>query len=377
MSYALKFRPGRVPFMAAAVVTLLGALWAGLVRIGWSLPAAQSAPLLTHGPLMVSGFLGTVIGLERAVALDRRPAFIAPLLTAAGGLALLLRPEAAAGAVLLTAGSVAFLAVMVAISRRQPGAPMLIMVLGAVSWLIGNAGLAAGQPIYSLVPWWAGFPVLTLVAERLELSGLMIKSRRRLLPVHVAVAVTLIAATIEAPVFAARALGTMTSAPIGARIGAAATLVMALWLLRFDTARLRVRAGGLAGYVAIAVMGGYAWLAVSAGVRLWFGALTQGFAYDAVQHSLFVGFVFSMIFAHAPIIFPAVLGIDIPFRRRFYLPLVILHTSLALRLAGDAARWTPWRQWGAMLNAVAIIAFFATVVSVAIGARLARQRAAT
>src|SRR3972149_6584847 len=53
--------------------------------------AALLPPLpLAHGPLMVSGFLGTLIALERAVALRARWTYIGPLLTSLGGLFLAL-----------------------------------------------------------------------------------------------------------------------------------------------------------------------------------------------------------------------------------------------------------------------------------------------
>jgi hypothetical protein len=72
-----------------------------------------------------------------------------------------------------------------------------------------------------------------------------------------------------------------------------------------------------------------------------------------------VGFVFAMIFGHAPIIFPAVLGVAVPFHAFFYAHLVLLHLSLVLRVAGDLALWWPGRQWGGLLNVVAILLFFA------------------
>lgn len=77
----------RLPLMALAGAALLAALWAGLARLGWRLPSLQPA---AHGPLMISGFLGTLISLERAVALQRRWPYLAPLLSGLGGLALLL-----------------------------------------------------------------------------------------------------------------------------------------------------------------------------------------------------------------------------------------------------------------------------------------------
>jgi len=43
------------------------------------------------------------------------------------------------------------------------------------------------------------------------------------------------------------------------------------------------------------------------------GVLVDTAGYDAFLHAVLLGFVFAMIFGHAPIIFPAVLGIRIPF----------------------------------------------------------------
>lgn len=60
----------RLPFLMLGAVSLLTGLAAGLARLGWNLPSLAWADI--HGPLMVCGFFGTVIGLERAVALNRR-----------------------------------------------------------------------------------------------------------------------------------------------------------------------------------------------------------------------------------------------------------------------------------------------------------------
>lgn len=58
-----------LPFLFLAILGLLAALWAGLMRLGWSLPALTPSLAMLHGPLMISGFLGTLIALERAVAI--------------------------------------------------------------------------------------------------------------------------------------------------------------------------------------------------------------------------------------------------------------------------------------------------------------------
>jgi hypothetical protein len=83
-----------------------------------------------------------------------------------------------------------------------------------------------------------------------------------------------------------------------------------------------------------------------------------------------LGFVFSMVFGHAPIIFPAVLRVAVPYHPLFYAPLLLLHLSLALRLAGDAAGAFEWRSAGGLLNAVALAAFILNTVAAVIRGKL-------
>ena len=110
---------------------------------------------------------------------------------------------------------------------------------------------------------------------------------------------------------------------------------LAAWLLAFDIARRTVRKSGLTRYIAASLLAGYFWLGVAGLLGLRFGGETAGLHYDAFLHSIFVGFVFSMILAHAPIILPAVTGLPLAFHRGFYVPLALLQASLALRVVGD------------------------------------------
>lgn len=79
-------------------------------------------------------------------------------------------------------------------------------------------------------------------------------------------------------------------------------------------------------------------------------------------HSFFLGFVFSMIFGHAPVIFPAVLVLQPSFRRVFYAHVALLHLGLVLRVGADVAKWGTGRQWGGSLNALAIGLFLLNTV---------------
>ncbi len=96
---------GRFPLMAIAMLSLFAALWGGLLRLGWRPLALEPALAQAHGPLMVCGFLGTLICLERAVALGSWWAYVAPLLTGLGALTLIVGMPGQAGRVLITLGS--------------------------------------------------------------------------------------------------------------------------------------------------------------------------------------------------------------------------------------------------------------------------------
>ena len=78
-----------------------------------------------------------------------------------------------------------------------------------------------------------------------------------------------------------------------------------------------------------------------------------------------------MVFAHAPVIFPAVLGLPLPYRPSFYLHVGVLHLSLIVRVVGDLVDVLGrWRGWGGLLNAVALLLFMVnTGRSMALGGR--------
>ena len=338
----------RVPLMALALAGLLAGLYGGLLRIGWDLPLGPSALSMAHGPLMVCGFLGTLISLERAVALERAWAYAAPLATGLGGALLLVGVGGAAGPLLVTLGSVGLVAIFGAVLRVQAQPFAQVMALGALAWLVGNAVWLAGAPVFFAVPWWMGFLVLTIAGERLELSRMLLH-RPRVETAFQGITAVLVAG-----------LGAASLVPdAGMRLIGAALVALAAWLARYDVARHTVRQGGLTRYIGACLLAGYGWLAVGGGLALAYGSVAGGPLYDAVLHAIFVGFVFSMIFGHAPVIFPSVLGVPLAYRAFLYVHVALLHASLAARLAGDLGGWPGLRRWGGLLNAAAILLFLA------------------
>lgn len=341
----------KFPLMVFGMLALLTAMWAGLVRLGWLWPVWQPALLVAHGPLMICGFLGTVIGVERAVALNRPWTYLGPALTGLGGLALIVGLPDPIGPVLLTLGSGALAVVFGLILRMHLANYTLTMAIGALLWLAGNSLWLLGWPIYAVVWWWVGFLILTIAGERLELN--------RVLRLSGYVRQLFLAAI---GLFLAGLLLSLIHFDWGARLSGVGLVALAGWLLRYDIARYTVRKTGLTRFIAVCLLTGYGWLGIGGVLAIFFGGVVAGPAYDAILHAVLVGFVMSMIFGHAPIIFPAILGKPLNFSSLFYSHLILLHLSLLLRLSGDLMLWLPLRQWGGLLNVVAILLFMANTV---------------
>lgn len=355
----------RLPLLALSILALLAGLWAGLVRLGWSLPIIQPRLYVAHGPLMVCGFLGTLISLERAVALGEGWSHAAPTLSGAGALALIIGIPDPIGPLLITVGSLGLIASFVAILRRQTALFTVTMALGAVAWFVGNCMWLAGIPITEMFFWWTGFLVLTIVGERLELSRLTGVGERGRLPFMAGTGLFLTGLAIALPAPA-----------LGLRIAGLGMLAMALWLARYDLARRTVKQQGLTRFIAINLLAGYFWLGVGGLAWLWFGDDLTTFHYDVMLHTVFLGFVFSMIFAHAPVIFPAVLRSPLPYRRAFYVHSTLLHLSLLWRIGGDLtmAYWA--YEWGGLLNVITLLVFLcATAQAIASGMMKGRGNA--
>jgi len=333
--------------IAVAGLSLLLGLWAGIVRLGWALSVPEPALPLFHGPLMVIGFLGTLIGLERAVAMGQLWPYGVPLFTGLSGLVVLAGVPLEWGALLATIGSSLMLLVFIALYRQSPAAHFVTMGLSGVAWVIGNWLWLLGFPLYSVVPWWVGFLVLIIAGERLELSRLVRPSLTTRALFHLCTAIALLGLVYSIVHFQA-----------GIRVAGIGWMALSLWLMRHDIARRTIRESGLPRFMAASLLVGYVWLAVGGLLWLLFAPqFVAGPRYDAMLHSIFLGFVFSMIFAHAPVVFPSITGIPLPFQLSFFTHLILLHASLLLRVGGDLTLWMPGQKWGGMLNILSVLLF--------------------
>ena len=121
----------RFSLVILSLIFLLLALWAGLIRLGWNLAWRQSMLALNHGPLMVCGFLGTLISLERAVALGRWWGYIGPLLAGLGSLALTVGLYPGLGMLLIALGGMGLVGILVFVILKQLALFTVTMGLGA------------------------------------------------------------------------------------------------------------------------------------------------------------------------------------------------------------------------------------------------------
>lgn len=338
-----------LPFIALAVLALFFALWAGLYRMGWALPSFPNLSI-AHGPLMVSGFLGVLIPLERAVTIRQKWMFAVPALAGFGWVMLLF--TSFIGAILITVASLGTVLILTVMVRREPHLHTVTMLAGVLAWVIGNFLWMLGFPIFQIVYLWIAFLVLTIGGERLELSRIL----------HPAPGQLRIFSIIAAGL-SAGALLSLFDLTWGSRLSGLAMLALSVWFLRNDLATRNIRhPNPLTRYIAVCLFAGFFWLGVGGMLLLYFGALYAGPYYDAAVHTVFVGFVISMIFGHAPIIFPAILGVPISYRPAFYIQLILLHLSLIVRILGDLINQPDIRRWGGLLNEVAILLFLGMTI---------------
>lgn len=340
---------GRLVLLALGGVSLLAGLDAALLLVGVWAPVDSARLPGLHGMVMVLGFLGTVIALERAQSLGRRWGYLAPAVLAAGSLTLVAGAPPLLGKLLLVQGCLLFIAVYVALWRRAPVAMVAVQVLSAVLALCAAAlWLLIG--VENLITFLIGFIVLTIGAERAELAQLTMgpKAPGRLVALSAALVVT--------------TLASMLWPDLGMRAFGLVVLGFAAWLARDDVARRFIRADGLRRYNAAALLAGYFWLGVVGITWLVAGFPASTISYDIVIHGTFLGFAVSMIMAHAPIIFPAVLGRPLPYRPVSWLPLVMLHLGMVVRVTGGLTGRDLLWQAGSVITVLAMVVFL--IVSV-------------
>ena len=344
-----KWRRLRLIPLAAGAGSLLAGLWVGLARLGLVLPGGMPALAEFHGALMISGFLGTVISLERAVAIGWWWAYAAPTLSAIGAVALIIDAPALAGRAFLLAG-IALTFNSGTVVARQPALFTVILTIAAACWVGGTLVWIKGAPGADVAGWWLAFLVLTVAAERLELSRLLSPPHSSQLTFAVAAALIIVGA--------ARGELVGETAPFSG-LG---LLASTAWLVRHDIALRTIRLTAQPRFSAACLLAGYFWLGVAGLLLLAAPPGTTAYSYDAAVHAIAIGFILSMIFGHAPIILPAVIGLRVRYSAAAYVPLVLLHLSVGLRITADLFERIETRAISGPITIIALAGYAVTLM---------------
>lgn len=340
-------RPQLTVVPLAIVFVLLGTV-VGMLRLmylnGITAQPIASALYGHHGEIMVFGFLATLIVTERYLgSLDLplpRPVHAMPFMVGLGALTKLIGWLAGVesldvlGTLLLGLGVIGYLVLLYHLaSGRDPAA---YRFLGLAAVLLLTAALLtlryrpSGNLGLTLV--LLGFPVMTILGERLELSRVVApRSPARsgwMLSLAAAAWVLLLAYVVGPRKGYLIVAAVVLLAPVAASLAWGDRRLMATSTQR------------LGNYVARHLPLAYAWLFLGLLLSAVF-ALRTGFSqplFDAASHSLAVGFVGTMILAHGPVIAPAILRRRLNASRLSYIPLGLLTLGNVLRVGGYLLR---------------------------------------
>lgn len=355
----------RFLFLLFAGISVLTGLIAAIAQLGYWLDTPAANLAVDHGPLMVFGFVGGAIGLERAVAVRTRWAWLGPAASAVGVVTTLAGLPKAVPGVFFALGFLVLGLTYVAVHRRQPTFAVLTQAVGVIGGVAAAAWWASGAVFAYAMPLGVLFAVATIIGERLELARVSFTG---------AAAEERVTALVLA--LAASSLVFIVHPQAGFAVMGIVLILVALATVRVDVARHLVNSTGLPRYSAACMLLGYLWLIVGGAIWVAFGHRETGFVYDAGVHAIFLGFVISMIFAHAPIILTSVIRHPLPYHPVMYLAVVLLHAGLALRLVGDFREATALWQVGGVVNVLAVLVFLGTAVLLTVRRALTRKRPA-
>ncbi len=334
------------------MLSLFSGIWGGLSRMGMSVDIPYPNMVAFHGVLMVSGFLGTVITLERSAALEWGAGYFFALLSGLGAFIVGTGWGIESGMIMIIVAGMGLVGMYVFILSRQPTWHTFIMSLGGMLWFIGDIFWLQAYPFVYTANLWAGFLILTVVGERIELSRMVQTSDSERAQ-----------AGILSIVFMGGLLMHILWTGLGVIIAAFSLVLLAVWLLRNDLARVTISQTELPKFMAYCLLTGFVWLIIGAVISVLYLKTPDHLYYDAYLHAIFLGFIFSMIFAHAPVIFPSLTGWQVGFYDRFYLHYLLLQASIIIRLAGDFMGDSMIRELGGILNGTAIIIFLVSTVA--------------
>jgi hypothetical protein len=330
------------------LIGLLAGISGGWIRLGSLLVPLPSAAA-NHGLLMVGGFLGTLISVERAMVMSQKSWLLIPLLTGFSTIPFLMG-NSETGLLLLMAGSLGLSAIMHLQTLKHPKFHSVLLYIGAACWFVGNFFAWQTGLIAAGTTWWIGFLMFTIVGERMELSQFLPVPNWSKIALKTLLALFTLGLVVPFHSW-------------GNEIMGGAALLIAIWLLRFDMAKVAARKKGQFRYIGLGLRFGYVWLGFQGLVLLFMES--HALYYDLMLHTFFLGFVFSMIWAHAPIIFPTIFALRIsPYHPVLWLSWSIFQLTLMGRILFSLMGEFELRKIFGVANGFAILIQFALMAAI-------------
>lgn len=317
--------------IAVPIFLILG-LFTGLSRFG-----LMNFPLsFHHGMLMLNGFAGGVIAVERMLSNQNDRWFLIGLILLICGLALYLLGYDFG--LLLVAANIAilFLKETLVLSEKK-SLNGVYQLIGLLSWFIGNLKFYQNGFYPAAVPFWIVFILMMIVGTRLS------KMEKE---------------DLMSLVFS---LTAFFSFWLGFHGYGQAIYGIGLIALSIRLCYLEIRNGSkhLVGLVSA-----YFWLLLTGISSLVSDHIL--YSYDLVLHAFFLGFFFSMIFINAPDALLKKLGLN---RLNTYPNFWVLFLSLGLiarLIVGDLFHVQEARNMGGILNLLTILLYAAYILFQAI-----------
>ncbi len=342
-----------------AIVYLLLALVVGVIKLLTINGILTSPPLQVlfphHGELMVFGFLATLIPAERYIG--SRSMKISelihsmPFLMSLGallklfswfnGIALLNE----VGTFAIAAGALLYIYLLASLSKlstektsfRLMGAGALALLLAlVVSYFFTPVG---NLPLVLLM---LAFPALTILGERVELS----KFTMRRIGTEALVAGLLAVLGILLSIWMGKSLLLPASSLL--------LLALAAYIVRSEKF---IFEGGIKGYLSWHLAAAYAWafLGFALVAIAYFAEKPQTY-FDPAVHAIAIGFVLGMIYAHAPVVAPAILGRRFVEAELSLIPLALLTLANAMRILGALAKTGPVVGYSGLVVVLSLLA---------------------
>jgi hypothetical protein len=247
---------------------------------------------------------------------------------------------------LLILGSFGYVIISIQIALGYKFTADFLVLIGALFQLLANVVLYITHSYPMAFAGWMLFLIFTIVGERLNLT--------RFLPVTKFDKIELFGWLILLSISTA-------FYHFGSALFVGISFIgLGQWLLRNDIAIINISKTGSYKFLGYALISAYLWLIITGIIS--FQKQGNPFLYDALLHAFFIGFAFNMIMAHAPIIFPGILKINVkPYHSILFVWLGLLNFSLLLRIIGDFTQNGLFRKSGGLINGLAIMAYLGNI----------------